>query len=161
TSWHTWETELVLREPTALQAWRDKLTQHVFFHELLQFFFFTQWAKLRIYAHKRGVTLVGDLPIYFGSDSAKVWPHPELFQLQDDTLTPQLVAGVPPDYFSETGQRWGNPLYRWRDENDRSVHAVYDWWVRRFRATLALVDLVRIDHFRGFEAYWAIPAEEE
>jgi 4-alpha-glucanotransferase len=161
TSWHTWEPALLRREPTVLQEWRGKLMHEIRFHELLQFFFFTQWLRLKIYAHKRGVKILGDIPIYVGFDSAEVWAHPELFDLYPETRTPRFIAGVPPDYFSETGQRWGNPLYRWRDEHDRLLQAVYDWWVQRFRATLELVDLIRVDHFRGLESYWAIPAEEE
>ncbi|HXG19255.1 MAG TPA: 4-alpha-glucanotransferase, partial [Methylomirabilota bacterium] len=152
---------LARREPATLQAWREKLAHDIRFHELLQFFFFTQWQRLKLYAHRRGVKLIGDIPIYVGFDSAEVWAHPELFDLDPETLTPRFVAGVPPDYFSETGQRWGNPLYRWRDEHGRPMQAVYDWWVQRFRGTLELVDFLRVDHFRGFEAYWAIPAEEE
>jgi 4-alpha-glucanotransferase len=160
-AWPTWEPALARREPATLQAWREKLAHDIRFHELLQFFFFTQWQRLKLYAHRRGVKLIGDIPIYVGFDSAEVWAHPELFDLDPETLTPRFVAGVPPDYFSETGQRWGNPLYRWRDEHGRPMQAVYDWWVQRFRGTLELVDFLRVDHFRGFEAYWAIPAEEE
>jgi 4-alpha-glucanotransferase len=158
-SWHTWDPELAHREPTALAAWEKKLAQEIYFHKFLQLIFFTQWNRLKTYANERGVKIVGDIPIYVGFDSAEVWAHPELFDLRPDTRTPRVVAGVPPDYFSETGQRWGNPLYRWRDEHGQPVQAVYDWWVRRFRALLAMTDIVRIDHFRGFEAYWAIPAE--
>jgi 4-alpha-glucanotransferase len=107
------------------------------------------------------VKLVGDIPIYVGLDSAEVWSKPEIFDLDLQTYTPRTVAGVPPDLFSETGQRWGNPLYRWRDENGHSIEAVYEWWTQRFRSIFELVDIVRIDHFRGFEGYWSIPAEEE
>jgi 4-alpha-glucanotransferase len=159
-SWHTWEPALARREPTALQSWRGKLAHDIRFHELLQFFFFTQWQRLKLYAYRRGVKLIGDISIYVGFDSAEVWAHPELFDLDPETHAPRFVAGVPPDYFSETGQRWGNPLYRWRDEHDRPMQAVYDWWVQRFRGMFELVDIVRVDHFRGFEAYWAIPADE-
>jgi 4-alpha-glucanotransferase len=158
-SWQTWMPELTRREPTALATWEKKLAQEIYFHKFLQLIFFAQWNRLKTYANERGVKIVGDIPIYVGFDSAEVWAHPELFDLQPDTQTPRVVAGVPPDYFSETGQRWGNPLYRWRDEHGQSVQAVYDWWVRRFRATLEMADIVRVDHFRGFEAYWAIPAE--
>ncbi len=160
TSWVTWEPELVHREQSPLQAWEERLSQETRFHKLLQFLFFSQWARLKAYANQRGIKIVGDLPIYVGFDSAEVWAHPELFELHPDTRTPLNVAGVPPDYFSETGQRWGNPLYCWRDEHHQPLTAVYDWWVRRFRATFELVDIVRVDHFRGFEAYWSIPAEE-
>ena len=161
-SWHIWEPPgLVQREPTAVHAWRDQLRADIHFHQLTQFLFFTQWERLKGYANEHGVKIIGDIPIYVGFDSAEVWAHPELFELHPETRTPQFVAGVPPDYFSETGQRWGNPLYRWREENGQPVLAVHDWWVRRFRSTFALVDILRVDHFRGFEAYWSIPEEEE
>ncbi|MBI3247410.1 MAG: 4-alpha-glucanotransferase [Deltaproteobacteria bacterium] len=160
-SWHEWEPALQRREPAALQEWRGKIAQEIRLHELLQCLFFAQWQRLKLYAHRRSVKIIGDIPIYVGFDSAEVWAHPELFDLDGETRLPRLIAGVPPDYFSETGQRWGNPLYRWRDAHDRPVQAVYDWWIQRFRATFELVDLVRVDHFRGFESYWAIPAEEQ
>ncbi|MBI3302724.1 MAG: 4-alpha-glucanotransferase, partial [Deltaproteobacteria bacterium] len=160
-SWHTWEPDLMRRKPLALHDWSARLAQDTLFHKHLQFFFFTQWARLKAYANQRGIKIIGDLPIYVGFDSAEVWSRPELFVLDPHTRSPIAVAGVPPDLFSETGQRWGNPLYRWRDEHDQPVGAVYEWWVRRFRSTLEMADIVRIDHFRGFEAYWAVPAEEE
>ncbi len=160
-SWDTWDTDVAHRLPTALDGWKMQLAPEVLFYQHEQFFFFTQWHRLKAYANQRNVKIVGDLPIYVGFDSAEVWAHPELFQLDPQTNTPQSVAGVPPDYFSETGQRWGNPLYRWHDENGRPVAAVYDWWVQRVRSILEMVDLVRIDHFRGFEAYWSIPAKDD
>lgn len=161
TSWDTWEPAIARREAAVLNAWRTKLAQDVLYYLHEQFFFFTQWQRLKTYANQRDVKIIGDLPIYVGFDSAEVWAHPELFQLESHTNAPQVVAGVPPDYFSETGQRWGNPLYRWHDEHDQLVDGVVDWWLRRIRATFEIVDLVRIDHFRGFEAYWSIPAQEE
>jgi 4-alpha-glucanotransferase len=118
-----------------------------------QFLFFEQWRQLRDYARSRGVRIIGDMPIFIASDSADVWAHPELFQL-DEERRPTFVAGVPPDYFSATGQLWGNPLYDWPKHRE----AGYAWWISRLKSTLALVDLVRLDHFRGFEAYWAVPA---
>lgn len=161
TSWDTWEVEIARRLPAALDTWRTQLAREVLFYQHEQFFFFTQWQRLKTYANQHGVKLVGDLPIYVGFDSAEVWAHPEIFQLDPQTNAPQVVAGVPPDYFSETGQRWGNPLYRWQDEDAQPVAAVYAWWVQRVRSTFEMVDLVRIDHFRGFEAYWSIPAGDE
>lgn len=161
TSWDTWEPAIARREESALNEWRAKLAQDVLYYHHEQFFFFTQWAKLKNYASQQGVKIMGDLPIYVGFDSAEVWAHPELFQLDSDTGAPRVVAGVPPDYFSETGQRWGNPLYQWHDEHGQLGEGVVDWWLRRIRSTFELVDLVRIDHFRGFEAYWSIPADEE
>jgi 4-alpha-glucanotransferase len=118
-----------------------------------QFVFFRQWRQLREYAHEHGIRLIGDMPIFVSRDSADVWSRPELFQL-DEERRPTFVAGVPPDYFSATGQLWGNPLYDW--ERHRAER--YAWWIARFASTLKLVDLVRLDHFRGFEAYWAVPA---
>ncbi|MSQ47634.1 MAG: 4-alpha-glucanotransferase [Deltaproteobacteria bacterium] len=160
-AWFAWEQDFVRRDPATVAKWEAAHAQAIRFHKHLQFFFFTQWERLRTYANQRGVKLVGDIPIYVGLDSAEVWAHPNLFVLDRQTYVPRFVAGVPPDYFSETGQRWGNPLYRWWDEDNRPVTEVYAWWSQRFRAILALVDIVRIDHFRGFEAYWAIPTEEE
>ncbi len=160
-SWHSWEPELIRREPPALRDWSDRLTQDILFHKHLQFFFFTQWTRLKKYANQRGVRIIGDLPIYVGFDSAEVWSHPELFLLDPHSRAPLAVAGVPPDAFSETGQRWGNPLYRWRDEHGQAVDAVYEWWVWRFHSTLEVTDILRVDHFRGFEAYWSVPATEK
>jgi 4-alpha-glucanotransferase len=160
-AWFEWESELVLRDPTALERWDTTLAQEILVHKHLQFFFFTQWTRLKTYANQYGIRIVGDIPIYVGYDSAEVWSRPELFVLDSQTLAPTFVAGVPPDLFSKTGQRWGNPLYRWREESGKTVDTVYDWWLHRFRALLELVDIVRIDHFRGFEGYWSIPAAEE
>lgn len=128
-------------------------TMAVAAQKFLQFQFFRQWQSLRHYCHERGIRLLGDMPIYVAHDSADVWGHPELFAL-DETGEVTAVAGVPPDYFSQTGQRWGNPLYRWEVMADTG----YQWWVARVRAVLELVDVVRLDHFRGFERYYAIPA---
>ena len=122
-------------------------------HQFRQFLFFRQWHALKDYANSHGVGLIGDVPIFVAADSADVWTHPELFQL-DEERRPRVVAGVPPDYFAATGQLWGNPLYDW--ETHRRTG--YAWWVARLRATLATVDRVRLDHFRGFEAYWEVPA---
>jgi 4-alpha-glucanotransferase len=120
-----------------------------------QFQFFKQWRALRRYANERAIRIMGDIPIYVAHDSADVWSHPDLYFL-DDAGAPTVVAGVPPDYFSATGQRWGNPIFRW----DKLANRGFDWWIDRMRSTLRLVDIVRIDHFRGFEAYWEVPAAE-
>ena len=125
------------------------------FQTYLQFLFFRQFRRLRLHARERGVRIVGDMPIYVAYDSADVWSHPELFGL-DANLRPLEVAGVPPDYFSPTGQLWGNPLYRW----DRMEADAYAWWVDRIAAALSLCDLLRIDHFRAFSAYWSVPASD-
>ena len=154
-TWTRWEPDIALRRPQALARWRDRLEAEIRFHQYTQFQFFRQWAALRTYANQRGVRIVGDIPIFVAHDSADVWAHPELFYL-DERGEPTVVAGVPPDYFSATGQRWGNPLYRWELMESRG----YDWWVTRVRHALSLVDILRIDHFRGFEAYWEIPASE-
>lgn len=161
TSWHTWEPDLARRTPHVLEHWRTRLKKEVLFYQHVQFFFFTQWDKLKAYANQRGVRIFGDLPIYVAFDSVEVWSQPDLFVLDPHTYSPLFIAGVPPDAFSATGQRWGNPLYRWWDENDQPVKPVYEWWVQRFRSALKIMDLLRIDHFRGFEAYWAVPAAEE
>lgn len=150
--WSTWEDELVSRQPQALTAAREKYADAVESQELRQFLFFRQWEAIKSHAHRHGIKIIGDIPIFVAYDSADVWAHPELFFL-DEQGKPTVVAGVPPDYFSATGQLWGNPLYRW----DVLKKNNYAWWIERFRATLTMVDIVRLDHFRGFEAYWEIP----
>jgi 4-alpha-glucanotransferase len=152
-AWTEWDAEIAQRRPEALERWKREKAEEIEATRLTQYFFFHQWRELRRYCQPRHIRIMGDVPIFVAHDSADVWAHPELFQL-DETGRPTVVAGVPPDYFSATGQLWGNPLYRW-DEMSRTGYA---WWIERFRATLALVDLVRLDHFRGFEAYWEIPA---
>jgi len=153
--WNRWDRELAAREPAALSRARRRLRSAIGSHRFRQFLFDRQWSVLRAAAHAAGIRILGDVPIYVAYDSADVWARPELFQLGLD-LEPTAVAGVPPDYFSETGQLWGNPLYRW----DVMVAKHFTWWVERFRETLARVDLVRLDHFRGLEAYWEVPAGE-
>jgi len=152
-SWTDWPKELVLRKSAALKRAREEFRDGIARHAFTQFLFYRQMAALKRYANGRGVRLIGDLPIFISAESADVWANPQLFKL-DRHRRPTHVAGVPPDYFSETGQRWGNPLYHWAAmAKDR-----YAWWVDRFRATLETVDLVRIDHFRGFAAAWHVPA---
>jgi 4-alpha-glucanotransferase len=151
--WVEWEPALVLREPAALTATRQRLAAAVGLHQFRQFLFFRQGRALRQYAADKGIRLIGDVPIFIAGDSADVWANPELFEL-DQRHRPRVVAGVPPDYFSSTGQLWGNPLYNW----DALRLTGYRWWIARVRATLAHVDLIRLDHFRGFEAYWEVPA---
>jgi 4-alpha-glucanotransferase len=152
-SWVDWPSELTLRRPAALEHARQRLAANIRQHQFRQFLFFRQWRQLREYAHSHGVYFIGDIPIFVSADSADVWANPDLFQLDEDNR-PRVVAGVPPDYFSSTGQLWGNPLYDW----ERLEETNYAWWANRIRATLGLVDLVRLDHFRGFESYWEIPA---
>jgi 4-alpha-glucanotransferase len=154
--WTHWERDIALREPQAMQRWRRKLEQRVQFHRFLQYQFFHQWRHLKAACQQQGIQLFGDIPIFIAHDSADVWGHPELFYL-DEQGNPTVVAGVPPDYFSKTGQRWGNPLYRW----DVMAQSGYAWWIQRLRTTQEMVDIIRLDHFRGFEAYWEVPAYEE
>lgn len=153
--WTTWDPPLARRAPVALAAARTALATRIGFWQFVQWCFFRQWDALRGHARAQGVALVGDVPIFVAHASADVWARPDLFEL-DAAGRCTVVAGVPPDYFSAEGQRWGNPLYRW------PAHAAdgHAWWTQRLRHTLALVDRVRIDHFRGFADYWAIPADQ-
>ncbi len=155
--WTQWPDKgEALYEPTALQEARERLASEIAFVKFGQWVFFSQWHDLRRYANERNVRIIGDIPIFVAHDSSDVWANRADYTLDADGM-PELVAGVPPDYFSPTGQYWGNPLYRW----DRMKADGYRWWVRRMRAVLSLVDIVRIDHFRGFEDYWEIPVNEE
>jgi 4-alpha-glucanotransferase len=151
--WTRWERGIRQRQPVALKEWAAKLARELEVFKYWQFEFFQQWHKLKTYCHERGIRIMGDIPIYVAHDSADVWAHSDLFQL-DEQGNPAVVAGVPPDYFSATGQLWGNPIYRWEVMADLG----YGWWIDRFRASLNLFDVARLDHFRGFEAYWEIPA---
>jgi 4-alpha-glucanotransferase len=150
-----WDHDIAMGLPEAIERWRGVLEERIALHRVLQFYFFEQWLQLRRYANQQGIAILGDMPIFVALDSVDVWQSPELFQL-DARRKQTYVAGVPPDYFSATGQRWGNPLYDW----DAMRATDYAWWVRRFRSLLELVDVVRIDHFRGFAACWSIPADE-
>jgi 4-alpha-glucanotransferase len=154
-TWTDWEPGAALREPAALDRWRNRLAGEVERARREQALFFRQFAALRALARELDLQLMGDIPIYVAHDSADVWANRDLFQL-DPSGRPRVQAGVPPDYFSATGQLWGNPIYDW----ERMRANGYDWWVRRFRHAFALFDLVRVDHFRGFEAYWEVPAGE-
>jgi 4-alpha-glucanotransferase len=153
--WTEWPVGLSRRDPQALAEWSQASAEAIRLQHFQQFVFARQWQRLRAYARAHGVRLVGDAPIFVAHDSSEVWTHPEWFYL-DGCGVPTVVAGVPPDYFSATGQRWGNPLYRW----DRLAEDGYGFWVQRLRHLLGLVDLVRIDHFRGFAGYWEIPGDE-
>jgi 4-alpha-glucanotransferase len=156
-SWTTWPRELMRAggDPKLLEFTRTELAEEIGLHQFGQYIFFRQWQAVRSYAHERGIKIIGDAPIFVSADSADVWGNPKLFLL-DSAMRPKFVAGVPPDYFSATGQLWGNPLYDWKAMRATN----FDWWVRRMRATLATVDLVRLDHFRGFCAAWHIPYGE-
>ncbi|MGI9104224.1 MAG: 4-alpha-glucanotransferase [Terriglobales bacterium] len=154
-AWNSWPRELARREPQAMAQVREELGGALDVSRVTQFFFFEQWRALREACRRRGIRIVGDVAIFVSYDSADVWTHPEIFRLNQN-LEPEVVSGVPPDAFSATGQRWGNPLYRWDVLRKRG----YDWWVQRMQWALALCDLVRLDHFRGFESCWEIPASE-
>jgi 4-alpha-glucanotransferase len=154
-AWNEWPREIARREPETITQLRSELQEELDVERVLQFAFFDQWDSLRRYCAERGIRIIGDVSIFVSYDSADVWTNPELFRLKKD-LSPEVVAGVPPDAFSETGQRWGNPLYDWEALRARG----YDWWIGRMRWAIETCDIVRIDHFRGFEAYWEIPAAE-
>ena len=153
--WWKWDKKLVRREPAAMRRAREEHEGEIRFWRFVQFLFFRQWEAVRTAARTRGISIIGDVPIYVACDSADVWGHRELFEL-DESGQPTVVAGVPPDYFSATGQRWGNPLYRW----ERMQELEFRWWIGRVRTNLRFADVLRLDHFRGFAAYWEIPASE-
>lgn len=155
-AWVEWRTGQALRQPDAMAQARQTLADEINEQRFRQWVFYVQWWELRAYASSKGIRIIGDIPIFVAHDSSDVWASRDLYSL-DEKGNPTVVAGVPPDYFSATGQRWGNPLYRW----DVMAKDNYSWWIRRFRAMLSLVDIIRIDHFRGFAAYWEVPASEE
>ena len=152
-AWQSWTEGLVTRDPEVMAHYRRELAPSVEFHYFLQYTFSWQWEALRSYANGQGIRIIGDVPIYVPLDSADVWANPQLFQL-DSSGRPKMVAGCPPDSFSADGQLWGNPLYDW----DRMKETGFSWWIRRLAAASRMYDVVRLDHFRGFESYWAIPA---
>lgn len=154
--WHEWDAPFVHREPTALDRARVALRREIEAQKFYQFLFFKQWLALKAYCNDRGVRIIGDLPIFVAHDSADVWTNPDQFKLNQDG-TPIVVAGVPPDYFSTTGQLWGNPLYNW----ERMRADGFRWWIERVQATLQTVDVLRIDHFRGLVACWEIPGSDQ
>lgn len=154
--WITWPEEIARRDETAMQQWSEKLAAEIEFSKFVQFVFDQQWHRVKRYANKHDVNIFGDMPIFVAFESADVWANQSLYELEP-TGHRRLVAGVPPDYFSETGQLWGNPLYHWPSHRDTN----YRWWIERFRFAFKQFDLLRVDHFRGFEAYWEIPASAE
>ncbi|HWB32910.1 MAG TPA: 4-alpha-glucanotransferase [Acidobacteriaceae bacterium] len=156
TSWHEWPPDYAQRRHDAIVGALNEFSREVAVEQVIQFFFDEQWCSLRTYCAQRDIRILGDVAIFVNYDSADVWTNPDLFELDEERRMVR-VSGVPPDYFSATGQRWGNPLYRWGELRERG----FDWWVARIRRTLALYDMVRLDHFRGFEAYWSIAADEE
>ncbi|MGI6637593.1 MAG: 4-alpha-glucanotransferase [Desulfobulbus sp.] len=160
-AWFEWPKPIRKRDAKALLAAQKDLHSAIRKHCFKQYLFFEQWQRLRLYAQEKGVQLIGDLPIYVAMDSVDVWMNQEIFALDPDSCEATHIAGVPPDYFSETGQRWGNPLYRWNSDTAAVRAQLYDWWEQRLRQNFFLVDVLRLDHFRGFESYWSVPAEEE
>ncbi len=158
--WSQWPRDIASRKANALHSFRNEYISLINYYVFEQYIFYSQWNLLRDYASENNISLFGDIPIYVGYDSADVWAHPDIFLLDSRTQQPTLVSGVPPDYFSETGQRWGNPLYNWDTNESTAKSNLYKWWENRLAMLFFQVDIARIDHFRGFEAYWAIPAEE-
>jgi 4-alpha-glucanotransferase len=156
-SWNNWDQEIAQRKPDAIAKWKNQLSESIFYQKFLQFQFFRQWSTLKQYANEKGINIFGDIPIYVAHDSVDVWANPELFCLDEETGGSAFMAGVPPDYFSETGQLWGNPVYKWEKHQETD----FAWWLRRVEGILEYVDIIRIDHFRGFEAFWAVPQGEE
>jgi len=154
--WHEWEEGAARRNPVSLARWRDELSNEIESQKYRQWQFFEQWLAVKAYANEQGVRLMGDIPIFVALDSTDVWANPNLFHFDQD-LQPTVVSGVPPDYFSDTGQLWGHPLYRW----EVMAEDGYRWWIDRFRMAFTQADMVRIDHFRGFYNYWEVPAGEK
>lgn len=152
-SWDKWDADIRLREAAAVERCRKTLGDEILFYEFLQYLFQNQWLRLKTYANEKGIRIIGDIPIYVAFDGADSWAHPELFQF-DEERRPVAVAGCPPDAFSDTGQLWGNPLYRW----DYHQKTGFAWWLKRMEYSFKLYDVVRVDHFRGFDEYYAIPA---
>lgn len=151
--WTKWDKDLVCREKVAIRSWKEKLLENIFYHKFVQYQFFKHWNELKSFANEKGIKIIGDMPIFVAYDSADVWAHKELFSVDEKGIL-QTVAGVPPDYFSATGQLWGNPLFKWNfmEKDD------FLWWRQRISNLLKMVDIIRIDHFRGFDKYWEIPA---
>lgn len=154
--WNFWESSIAKRKKQALENYRNKLADKIAYHYWVQFEFFDQWYHLREYAAGKGISIIGDIPIFVDHNSSDVWSHTELFEI-DAEGNRVLISGVPPDYFSETGQLWGNPLYRWEQMEKQG----FEWWIRRFEQMFSMYDAIRVDHFRGFEAYWEVKATEK
>lgn len=153
-SWNTWDESLRTRKKRALKTFADEHAESILHHKVCQWLFYEQWLELKTYANDKNIKIIGDIPIFIAYDSADAWANPDLFFF-DAEGNPEVVSGVPPDYFSKTGQRWGNPIYRWQKMQKQG----FAWWLSRFRSCLEFYDLIRVDHFRGFDSYWEIPAE--
>ncbi len=152
-SWQTWDEDIRLRSPKAIAKYKEELKDDINYWKFLQFEFFKQWTSLKEYVNALGIEIIGDMPIYVSEDSADVWANPDAFMLDKETLRPLKVAGCPPDIFSATGQLWGNPIYDWNHMEKNH----YKWWIDRIRQSFKIYDVLRIDHFKGFESYWSIP----
>jgi 4-alpha-glucanotransferase len=155
-AWYEWAPDIAARQPEAVAEWRGRLAGRIESQKYRQWQFYEQWLEVKQYANQQGIRIIGDIPLYVAGDSADVWANPQLFFL-DKNLNPTVVSGVPPDYFSATGQLWGHPIYRW----DLMARQNYAWWIERFRIAFTQADVVRIDHFRGFYNYWEVPASEK
>ena len=153
-SWQNWSVSLMMRLPSVMESSREELAEQIRFVCFQQYLFFRQWNALHAYANSQGIQIIGDVPIYVPMDSADVWAEPRLFQL-DGSYRPKVVAGCPPDSFNADGQLWGNPIYDWEKQKQTG----YEWWIRRMEAASKMYDVIRLDHFRGFESYWAVPAD--
>lgn len=155
-SWNNWEESIKLRKPAAMKKYSEMLKNEIGYQKFLQYLFFKQWKEMRNYSSSKNIKIIGDIPIYVAFDSSDAWSHPEYFLFDEDN-NPTFVAGVPPDKFSPTGQLWGNPLYNWEKHKENN----FSWWKKRFKKTLEMVDIIRIDHFIGFVNYWAVPANDK
>ncbi|UUX33925.1 4-alpha-glucanotransferase [Fundicoccus culcitae] len=154
--WYNWDEPIRMREESALSEYRAKLSDDIIYHQVTQYFFFSQWQLLKNYANNKHIQIIGDIPIYVSRDSVEMWSDPQLFKVDEDH-NPTVVSGTPPDYFSEDGQYWGNPIYDWEYMRNNG----YQWWIQRLKESFKLYDVVRIDHFRGFESYWEVPFGEK
>jgi 4-alpha-glucanotransferase len=161
TPWYKWPKDIRFREGSALKQATIELADDLACAVFVQYLFFRQWDRLHGYAQDHDIHIIGDLPIYVALDSVDVWANQEIFELNEKSGRPKAVAGVPPDYFSATGQLWGNPLYRWNSRSNAVKDHLYDWWQQRLTSIYTMVDMIRIDHFRGFESYWSVPAREK
>ena len=159
--WYEWPDFAARRNGKEVIRYKSEKKQELLYYKFVQYIFFRQWQAVYDYAHEKDILLIGDIPIYVALDSSDVWANQELFKIDPKTLKPLKVAGVPPDYFSETGQRWGNPVYRWKTSDNKNNEKLYDWWLDRFKQIFSIMDMAKIDHFRGFEAYWEIPGHEK
>lgn len=156
-SWNTWDEKIKKRDNDDIIKYRNELKEEIEYWKYLQYEFFKQWSNLKEYANKNGIKIIGDIPIYVAEDSSDVWSNPKVFLLDENTLSPISVSGCPPDAFSEDGQLWGNPVYNWKYLDETQ----YEWWIKRIKQSLRLYDVLRLDHFRGFEAFWAVPNGEK